>query len=962
MMIPRLLFRFHCLFYFMSCYAQQPVFKQFGVSEGLPAREVYNLYQDREGYIWAFTEYGIVKHNGSRFIPVCTNIPFKESIGYDIDESPSGDPFFLNSRGKVYLLKNDSAFLVKGMENLSADLVARDRIPMDLYIDNFNTIWVSTFEQSYPTFAKNYSVEGCTPAMTGIPETKGSKSDFYFQRTLDSPVISFKLLNSNGVVQGYHSRSQTGYSRAYARTHNSNLYLGFRDTLQLFNKGTLRKTVKLAAALIYMEMDSEGHTWVSIGTGGVYEYDCHLNLIGEYLGEKTIHDILFDSEGGVWLGTLDEGVFYCPDRRVKTYSAVSGLGESIKLLKVVNNKLFIGTVKGQLYVKEKGEVRRIDLNNEYFNIRDVIYFEGEYYVTTNSAVFKWNRTLEKMEIVSELPRISTSVVYKNALLFYTGLEVYSKRKAKERFTNQTSILGRMSFFNRCDRELLGYSRNGMYSVSNNCFAAKYLSVWKERNICKLKTDKWKNTWVCTKGDGLYCWTIKNRRIKYSNVPSNVVNSICFLEDTIVVLATNKGAYANSRRNINVPGSWVRLLDEEVVDIELFESSLYLATKSGLIAINPKNIFRRERYPFYLKSIVCEGAKIPPGTKQFSYYQDELFFDFDVLAFGLPIKLVYRLNGPSRFFGTVSGTQLHVQNLAPGKYTLYVYPVTSDATNNKNVFKYEFYIQPAFWQTTWFKWLIALAVAGSITFIFYQIIEKKRRKLQIEKQLTEYRLTALKSQVNPHFMSNSLVAIQRLILKNETQTANHYLVKFSLLIRYLLDYSDKSATTLASELNLIDLYVELEQLRFSNRFRFRKEIDPSLDLTRVYIPTLITQPLIENAIWHGLLGLSGEREPELILKISLEDKALLVVISDNGIGRGSKHTPVATPLKTSKGIELIRNRITSLNRLYRTTETRFEYNDLTDQNGMPAGTSVTIVFPMELLNKLQEEENDEKCYY
>lgn len=961
-MIPRLLFCFHCLFYFTSFHAQQPVFKQFGVTEGLPAREVYNLYQDREGYVWVFTEYGIVKHNGSRFIPVCTNIPFKESIGYDIVEAPSGDPFFLNSRGKVYLLKKDSAFLVKGMEALSADLVAHDRIPMDLYIDNFNTIWVSTFEQSYPTLAKNYTVEGYTPTNANISKARGSESDFYFQRKFDAPIISFKLLNSNGVVQDYHSRSQTEYSRSYARTRNKNLYLGFYDTLQLFNNGKLLKTVKLESALIYMEMDSEGHTWVSVGTGGVYEYDQSLNLIGEYLKEKIIHDILFDSEGGIWLGTLDEGVFYCPDRRVKTYSAVSGLNESIKLLKVVNNKLFIGTVKGQLYVKEKGAVRRIDLNNEYFNIRDVTYFEEEYYITANPSFFKLNSNLEKMEIVTELPRISTSVVYKNALLCYTGFGIYRKQKGKEQFTKQTCALGRMSFFNRFDKELLGFSRNGMYSVSNNCFVSKYLSVWEGKNICKLKTDKWKNTWVCTKGDGLYCLTAKNRKIKYSNVPSNVINSICFLNDTVVVLATNKGAYASSLRNIPVPGSWILLLDEEVVDIELFESSLYLATKSGLIEINPKNIFRKVCYPFYLKSIVCEGKKIPLGTKQFNYYQDELYFDFDVLAFGLPIKLVYRLNGPSRFFGTVDGTQLHLQNLVPGKYTLYVYALTSESKNNKKVFKYEFYIQPAFWQTRWFKWLIVLTVAGSVAFIFYQIIEKKRRKLQIEKQLTEYRLTALKSQVNPHFMSNSLVAIQRLILKNEMQTANRYLVKFSLLIRYLLDYSDKSATTLASELNLIDLYVDLEQLRFSNSFTFQKVIDPSLDLTNFYIPTLITQPLIENAIWHGLLGLSGEREPELILKISLEDNALLLEISDNGIGRGSKHHSVTTPLKKSKGIELIRNRISSLNRLYKTTETRVEYIDFTDENGMPIGTSVTIVFPMELLNKLQEEENDEKCYY
>lgn len=960
-MIPRSLFHFYCLFYFTAFYGQEPVFKQFGVAEGLPAREVYNLYQDREGYVWVFTEYGIVKHNGSRFIPVCNNIPFNESIGYDIVESPSGDPFFLNSRGKVYLLKNDSAFLVKGMETLSADLMARDRIPMDLYIDNFNTIWLSVNEQSYSIFAENYTIDGCTlPIDKRIPKTRNSEYNFHFERIDSVPNVIFKLLNSNSVVQEYHhSHARNEFPRAYARNHKNNLYLGIFDTLQLFNNGTLLKAIKLESGMISMEIDSESHIWVSLATGGICEFDQNLNLVGEYLKEKTIHDILFDSKGGIWLGTLDEGVFYCADRGIKSYATVGGLGESIKLLKVANDKLFIATKKGQLYVKENGILHRIDKNNEFSQTRDVTYFEDKYYITTNPIVFKLDRNLETIGVVTELSGIYSTVVYKNTLICYTGSVIYKKQEGKKQFTKQTRDLGRILFFNRFDKELLGYSRNGMYSASNNLFVAKCLSAWEEKNICKLKTDKRENIWVCTKGDGLYCLTINNRKIKYSNVPSKVINSIGFMNDTVVLLATNKGAYASTLRNINVPGSWILLLDEEVVDIELFENRIYLATKSGLVEIDPKSIFKTVHHPLYLKSIVCDGEKIPLGTKQFSYYQDELFFDFDVLAFGLPIKLAYRLNGPSKFLGTVDGTQLHLQNLAPGKYTLYVYALTNESKNK--VFKYEFYIQPAFWQTGWFKWLIVLTVIGSSAFIFYRLVEKKRRTLQIEKQLTEYRLTALKSQVNPHFMSNSLVAIQRLILKNEMQTANRYLVKFSLLIRYLLDYSDKSATTLESELNLIDLYVELEQLRFSNRFTFQKVIDPTLDLTNFYIPTLITQPLIENAIWHGLLGLSGERKPELILEISVEENVLLLVITDNGVGRGSKHTAVSTPLKKSKGVELIMNRITSLNRLYKTTETRVEYIDLTDENGLPLGTSVTIVFPLELLNILQREE-DEKCYY
>src|SRR4051812_7855225 len=95
--------------------SQQLRFEHFDIREGLPSTEVYNIFQDKKGYVWAFTEYGIVKHNGNKFIPVCKNISFTESAVYTVCESPEGVMYFANSKANIYKVKNDSAFLIKGL-------------------------------------------------------------------------------------------------------------------------------------------------------------------------------------------------------------------------------------------------------------------------------------------------------------------------------------------------------------------------------------------------------------------------------------------------------------------------------------------------------------------------------------------------------------------------------------------------------------------------------------------------------------------------------------------------------------------------------------------------------------------------------------------------------------------------------------------------------------------------------
>jgi LytS/YehU family sensor histidine kinase len=156
--------------------------------------------------------------------------------------------------------------------------------------------------------------------------------------------------------------------------------------------------------------------------------------------------------------------------------------------------------------------------------------------------------------------------------------------------------------------------------------------------------------------------------------------------------------------------------------------------------------------------------------------------------------------------------------------------------------------------------------------------------------------------------------------------------------------------------MIDLYVELEQLRFSDKFLFVKEIDPAINLNELYIPALITQPLIENAIWHGLLPLPVYKKPQLTLSIVLKADQLQISIEDNGVGLLTEPKQEAVTGRKSKGTSLIRNRLDSLNQLHETSGAHIEFIELTDETNTKIGTRVQVTFTIEILNKLSHEQH------
>lgn len=215
----------------------------------------------------------------------------------------------------------------------------------------------------------------------------------------------------------------------------------------------------------------------------------------------------------------------------------------------------------------------------------------------------------------------------------------------------------------------------------------------------------------------------------------------------------------------------------------------------------------------------------------------------------------------------------------------------------------------------------------------------------EKQINELKLTSLLSQMNPHFIFNALNSIKLYIINNEPKIAAHYLNKFSKLIRKILEASTSKEFSLQEELETLDLYITLENIRFSNAIDFSIKVDENLNLKTLKVPPLILQPFLENSIWHGLS--SKKSEKKILISITkFKENHLQIRIEDNGIGReaAAKIKVEKTIKRKSVGINLTKER---LNNFTKNNKNKYAiiYKDLKDDNKKAIGTKVIIKIPL-----------------
>jgi competence protein ComGC len=508
-----------------------------------------------------------------------------------------------------------------------------------------------------------------------------------------------------------------------------------------------------------------------------------------------------------------------------------------------------------------------------------------------------------------------------------------------------------------DNELLIGGKKGLYLFENGKYISLgYIDPLLKRSIVDMKTNYTGGLWLATMNDGVLY--LKDKHIlhftKLEGLISNICTSLAIDDQNNVWVGTTDGI--SQLKHINETDGWKiknftkknGFNSNEITKLFTRKDTLWVGTTSGLShAVISEITASQPLCSVYIDSIKVNNKYINTDKKSFAYDENNFKFETAALTFVDQGNHLfrYRLIGLDTSWVETHAHELSFNRLPNGDFQLEVQAANPDRAWSHSAI-YKFTIHKPFWFTWWFiligVLLVLIIIYLIIIFTVKHITTKEKEKARINKLLAEYQLKALTSQMNPHFIFNAINSIQNFILLNDGDIAYNYLEKFSRLIRMVLNNSEKKEVTLQNELDAMELYIELEQLRFDNSFDYVCEIDTSIDANEIVIPPLIIQPYIENAIWHGLMPL--DRKGRISLLITKQEDKLKIVLMDNGIGRkasnkitkkikSESHQSMGTNL-TSARIKLFGDDITNSIQIIDT------FNDLDEATG----TTVEILLP------------------
>lgn len=325
-------------------------------------------------------------------------------------------------------------------------------------------------------------------------------------------------------------------------------------------------------------------------------------------------------------------------------------------------------------------------------------------------------------------------------------------------------------------------------------------------------------------------------------------------------------------------------------------------------------------------------------------QHSLQIVFDVINYDMPENnlFFYKLSSAPGDWTAVDNGRLSFNNLAPGEYTLTVKGGNKLAGLFNSTDKLVFTILPYWYQSTWLKALAGLALLTLIMVAVRLRIGHIRREAAFRQKIADTELQALRAQMNPHFIFNSLNSIENFIMKNEKWLASDYLNKFARLFRMILHSSRNELVPFAKDMEALQLYVDLERLRYNNKFVYETDIDPLLTDGEYRVPSLLVQPYVENAIVHGL-GLSTREDGYVRVAATLHGEYICYRITDNGVGRvrATEVRRINNPNHRSVGLAITENRISIFSH-QQNSAGRVSITDLSNEDGTAAGTRVEVM--------------------
>lgn len=466
-------------------------------------------------------------------------------------------------------------------------------------------------------------------------------------------------------------------------------------------------------------------------------------------------------------------------------------------------------------------------------------------------------------------------------------------------------------------------------------------------------DNKKNLWIGTK-HGLNLLPNKsNQFIRYyknDGLPGNQINSIIQDENNIIWIGTNEGCSAynpeikNFKNYFKSDGLQSNLFSNAA--LKLNNGEIVLGGENGINIFNPADL--KFEYPTPVMQIT--GFKIFDKKIKSDFtnkenvklnYKDNFFtIYFSSLNFSNPsqFQYLYKLEGVDpEWVKKKNIYEAKYTNIKPGNYIFNVRSISPDGQES-DIKLLTIIIDPPFWQTLWFYFLVALVSFSILSMIF--ILRLNKLKVEKENILLEQKL--LRSQMNPHFIFNVLFSIQNFVYSKDIENVNRFLNKFSRLLRLILENSRVSKITVEDEIQTITNYLDLQKLRFEDKFNYTIDVDQKIETEELMIPPMLAQPFIENAIEHGF----KERDKFYIITINfkLTNNNLIYIIEDNGIGIEKS---IASKMKNEKqhqslGIRITKERLVNLKKITK-QNIKIRVIDLNNENKQ--GTRVMFTIPL-----------------
>ncbi|WP_203294988.1 sensor histidine kinase [Luteirhabdus pelagi] len=906
----------------MMVYGQQQYY--YSTTNGLPSNTVYDIVQDKDGFIWMATSKGITKYDGDSFSTFTVQQGLPNNDTWKLESTPDGKIWYAAKSNRQGYIENDSiySFPIEHNKTISPGGLAVLDTTVN-YISGTshflrNQIWKSNHTDGLLGVDDD---DAFFISDTLILKRETSGFSIYTISENRQPVKNHEIKIENFSSSGKIIQYPFGvYGNTYWRIQEESLLL---VNLKTANTRIIPYKGKLNRHKQFVWANDSQIQWKNGDSIQVYGHDFTLHTTIYFPSLSKYNRAILDRDGNLWMASLSNGVQLIPSNILNTKYYFQN--KKVQKLEIFDDTLYAGILNEPLHYYDKGAFRPTMLigQGNIYNIRKtkehglyLLAAEGsnaERHPIPREFVFEEEKQFYRSSPDSKLAMHDFVTNNQKKYILTHDLIAMGTVKSSGKYQALKKMKGGVRFSVVYDSILI-LASDGLHLIKDDT-VSKISEANKNRPIPYLSSVQ-RNTQLYLGTDGFGVEVLEGGELYSIPATQGLSVNNMVLKGNFLWLATQKGVKVlkidPSPNKSKIVHSYYQadgLLDRNINDLALKDSTLFAATDLGLSAIDLKSTAHTKKPVLYFKE-----AK---DTLQYlSTNHSNISVSFGAINFSNQqnIHYSYRLLPSQNEFEKTHSKTITFPSLAPGQYALEVKAIDQHENwNSKSIY---LTIIPQWWQTDLAKTIgicIALLLLGTTGFYLYNIAKsREQRKSERAKRLVTLELQALRSQMNPHFVHNSLNAIQYFVQRNEVALSEKYLSRFSKLIRQFFEFSRKQTLLLSEEVALITNYLEIEKLRFEEKLNYSIYIDDTIDLQTITIPSMLLQPIIENAINHGIFHKSGPGKVEIRF-VQPDKDVLKVTIQDNGIGleKAKEMQQYGTRKNRSNSTEVLQERLTLL---------------------------------------------------